>query len=381
MPAADPLATIVGLVAADVAGQIPVVVRPDTPLDTAAVLAAAADEPRRHGLDPEIPLLVVHTSGSSGTPRAVVRTVASWTTSLPGYSRLTGETADDVAWAPGSVASTLTLFALWHALATGVPAAGTGPWRGVPDVPVVAEATVVHAVPPVAADVLTARLDGALPRLRRLIVAGSAVPPVLRATAQAAGVQLVEYYGAAELSFVAADPDGRGLRPFAGVRLRVRDGRIEVRSPYVALGYLAGASGPLAVDREGWAGVGDLGRLTADGALLVAGRGDQAISVGSDIVLVADVERVLASVPGVAEVVCVGEPHARLGARLVAVVRPRRDAPDDLVQRLRRQARTALGPPARPVRYLLVDDLPRTPAGKVSRLAVPALVRRGRRPA
>jgi long-chain acyl-CoA synthetase len=367
--AADPVTTVAEMLAAQIVGEVPVVVLPDTPAKvTDALLDAAAREPSRRGLDPRTPLLVVLTSGTGGTPRAVVRTEASWSASLAGYSKLTGQTTDDVAWAPGAPASTLTLFALWHALATGVPVVATGRWRGVPAGGPATGATVVHAVPAVAADVVAARLDGALRALRRIVVAGAAVPATLREAARRAGVDLVEYYGAAELSFVAADADGRGLRAFPGVRLRVRDERIEVRSPYLALGYLGDVPGPLSVDAEGWASVGDLGRLGPDGILEVTGRGEDAICVGGCVVLAADVEAVLARVPGVADAVCVGEPHDRLGERVVAVVQPRpgEDWPA-LRARLRAEARKHLPEPARPVRLVARAELPRTHGGKVAR--------------
>jgi long-chain acyl-CoA synthetase len=334
------------------------------------LLAAAAGEHDRRRLDRRTPLLVVLTSGSSGRPRAVVRTVASWAASLPGYTALTRQTSRDVTWTPGGPASTLTLFALWHALATGVPVLAGAYRRGaVAAAPAADAVTVAHAVPAVAADLLAARLAGELPRLRRVVVAGAPVPATVREAAGRAGVDFVEYYGAAELSFVAADPDGRGLRPFPGVRLRVREGRIEVRSPYLGLGYLGDAAGPLTVDADCWAGVGDLGRLGPDGVLAVAGRGDEVISVGGDVVLAADVERVLAAVPGVAEVVSLGAPSDRLGWCVVAVVRPAPGLPgdSDLLAALRGAARSGLPRAARPVRYILVDELPRAAGGKVAR--------------
>jgi acyl-CoA synthetase (AMP-forming)/AMP-acid ligase II len=222
-------------------------------------------------------------------------------------------------------------------------------------------------VPPVLADVLTAREHGRLEALRTAVVAGAPLPAELRRRAHAAGVEVVEYYGAAELSFVAFDPDGAGLRPFPGCEVRVREGLVEVRSPYLSLGYLLppdASPGPSYQDGDGWMGVGDRGRLTAPGLLEVAGRGGQALSVGGQIVLAADVERVLGDVEGVIEVVCVGAPDGRLGQRTCAVVRTADGDGAALLRTLRGAARRQLPPAARPARYLLVDDLPRTAAGK-----------------
>ncbi|HET9654822.1 MAG TPA: class I adenylate-forming enzyme family protein, partial [Kineosporiaceae bacterium] len=222
-------------------------------------------------------------------------------------------------------------------------------------------------VPAVLADVVEARESGLLPRLRTAVVAGARLSGALRRRAEAAGLSVVEYYGATELSFVAVDPDGAGLRPFPGVELDLRNGgEIWVRSPYLALGYLDPATGgPLRRDPGGWCTVGDHGTLRPDGSLAVHGRGDRALSVGGHTVLTADVEAVLAEVDGVSELVCLAQPHHRLGERVVAAVRPA--AGCDPVPDLRRAARTRLPVAARPVRYLLFADFPRTPGGKVDR--------------
>ena len=117
---------------------------------------------------------------------------------------------------------------------------------------------------------------------------------------------------------------------------------IEVRSPYVARGYAEGG-GPLRVV-DGWAGVGDRGRLGEDGLLTVDGRGDDALTVGGATVLVADVERVLGAVDGVLEVACVGEAHPDLGERAVAAVRPEAGADAEALVR----AAPGRGPPQSP---------------------------------
>lgn len=354
---------------------MPVVV--DADLDDAAVdaLVAAAD---RLEPGPDGPLLVVQTSGSSARPRAVVRTERSWDASLEPFTRVVGLGPGDVVWAPGALSATLTLFAAWHALGTGLPLLATGRWRGVGACgPAVARATVVQCVPAVLADVLEAHDAGMLPALRTAVVAGAATPQRLRDRARAAGLRLVEYYGAAELSFVAVDADGTGLRQFPGAEVEVRDGLVHVRSPYVALGYLdPDDAGPLRRDADGWCTVGDRGRTT-HGRLEVAGRAGDAVTVGGHTVVAADVEAALRDVPGVAEVACVGEPHARLGERVVLAVQA--EPGTDPVPALREAARRALPPAARPVRYVVLSELPRTTGGKVARAALREVVTRAGR--
>lgn len=368
--AGDALGTLTGLLAAQLAGRTPVLLDPRTDLrDVARVLdavtriLAGAGVPAAHGL-------AVATSGSRGAPRTVVRTVASWRASLEPFGAVTGAAADDVAWVPGPLSSTLALWAVWHAVCTGVPVVASGPWASGRSRAAGQACTVLHAVPAVLADLPEPPGRGAA--LRRAVVAGAPLAPGVRRAAAAVGVQVVEYYGAAELSFVAVDTDGTGLRPFPGAQVRVRGGLIEVRSPYLALGYAEPTpAGPLLVHAGGWAGVGDRGTMREDGTLVVAGR-DDGIDVAGHTVPAADVEHVLRSVPGVTEVVCVPGPHGRAGTRVVAVLA---QAPPDLVAAMRAAARRELPPHARPVRYLAVPDLPRTPGGKPARDRIAALVR------
>lgn len=372
LPVTHPAEAVVTLLAAQQADAVPVVAAASWPADGLARALQLGDGLR--GPDGAAPLVVV-TSGSSGHPRAVVRTPGSWHVSLPAFDQLLEADCPRGAtmWVPGSADSTLTLFGIWHALATGRPVVAGGRWRGASSVPAGSAARAVHCVPSVLADILTARASGEVPRLLRAVVAGSALPPGLRRAAADLGVRVTEYYGAAELSFVAADLDGSGLRPFPGVEVSVRDGLIWSRSPYQALGYLdPGAGGPLQHDAQGWACVGDAGTMvpgppTGAGPVLeVRGRGDRSASVGGRVVVLDDVERALSGAPGVAEVVCFAEPDPRLGERVLCVVRPRPAGLAPPVRLLREAARAALPAHARPVRYVVRPDLPRTPGGKVA---------------
>jgi long-chain acyl-CoA synthetase len=315
------------------------------------------------------PCMVLPTSGTTSAPRAVLRTAASWTASFTAFSQVSGIGPRDVVWVPGGAGSTLTLFGVWHAEASGLPVVATGAWRGVPAAsaadPRVTEASVVQCVPPVFEDVVTAVERGDLPRLRLAVVAGAALPVSLRGRAHRAGLDVVEYYGAAELSFVAM---GRaGLRPFPGVDVVSRDGVLWCRSEYVAARCL-GPAGAFRREEWGWASVGDRGHVGPDGVVTVLGR-DAALLVGGSVVLAGDVEQVLGAVPGVRDVVCLAGSDPRLGERVVLVVEPLapgRAAPE-VVADLRSAARAGLPLPARPVRYVVRQGLPRTPGGKVAR--------------
>ena len=149
------------------------------------------------------------TSGSSGTPRIVLRTAASWAESFAAVSALLYDPAvpdaERVVALPAPPSSSLTLFSLAHALGGGPRPVFPGQDAGVDGG--FAEATSFHGTP----QALRALLDGGgLPRVRTALVGGSHLDQDLRADAESEGIRVVSYYGAAELSFVARR---RRLRP------------------------------------------------------------------------------------------------------------------------------------------------------------------------
>jgi acyl-CoA synthetase (AMP-forming)/AMP-acid ligase II len=377
----DPLALLTGLLAADRAGAVPLVCdpswRPEHRRAMLGALPAAVDGAAVHDL-----AWAGFTSGSTGRPRVVVRSRSSWTGSFAATDRLTGIGPDDTVLVPGSLSWSLTAFATAHALAAGATVLLTGDWSVPALRAALPAADVAHLVPHRLAAVLDERPD----RLRTAVVGGAALGTALRDRAADADVGVVAYYGATELSFVAVDPDGAGLRPFDEVEVALRPAaapgpaEVWVRSPWLAHGYLGDDGGPLRRDDDGWATVGDLadagGVDDGDRPLVLRGRADGAILTGGATVVPEDVEAVLAGVPGIDGVVVVGVPHTGLGEVVVAVVQ------GDGVRRaaLEAVARDRLAPAQRPRRWLAVDDLPRTSAGKPVRALISAGVADGALP-
>lgn len=293
------------------------------------------------------------TSGTSGAPRVVLRTAASWDRSFAAVSELLTDrpAADELILLPAPPASSLTLFSLAHAL-------GGGPRPVFPGGPRATEATLFHGTPQALRALLEAR---ALPRLRTALVGGAHLDAEVRADAESRGVRVVSYYGAAELSFVAIDA-GSGLRAFPGVEIDVRDGDLWVRSPYTALGYLGG-SGPLRTDGA-WSTVGDLATLDGE-VLTLRGRGDEAILTASATVIPDEVEAGLRMLPGVTDAVVFGIPTGRIGALVAAMVEVDTDVPPT-ARHLRSLAATRFAPAHLP-RLWFAGRLPRTASGKPAR--------------
>ena len=317
------------------------------------VVAAPGSRPTLGEL-PDATFLVVVTSGSSDHPRTLARSLSSWTDSFAPLAALAGLTATDRVLLSGPLHSTLYLFAALHTL-----------WLGAQLTDQAQDATAVHCVPMMLAALLDELPDRGV--LRTAVVAGSALPASLAVRAAARGIAVLEYYGAAELSFVAARRPPVAFRPFPGVELRETDGLLWARSAYLALGYVGAGQdrpGPLRVDDEGYATVGDLGELGSDGSLRVFGRADAAITTGGATVVAEDVEAVLSNVAGVRAAAAIGLPHPRLGQLLTAVVEL--DPGTDLAS-VRASTRSRLTGAGRPRRWLVRRDLPRTPGGKIAR--------------
>ncbi|GGO02148.1 putative acyl--CoA ligase YhfT [Microbispora rosea subsp. aerata] len=390
---ADPVALLVAVLAADLAGVTPLLCdhawseERRAQVMAAVPVAAGFDAPMpeadgppvRHLPGPDDLTWACFSSGSTGRPRAVVRRRASWTGSFAHLDALAGIGPDDVVLIPGPLVSSLYGFAAVHALAAGATAVVPGRWSPGALAEQSRRATVVHVVPHRLTAVLDAVRAAGGP-LRTAVVGGAALDAAARIAAGAAGVRVVSYYGATELSFVAVDVAGSGLRPFPGVEIDVRVppgqdlGEVWVRSPWLCEGYLAGATGPLRRDDDGWMTVGDLAEPYRPGDVLrLRGRGDGAIQTGGATVVPEDVEEVLRKAPGVDDVVVVGTPHPYLGAVVTAVV----EGEGASRTALEAVARAELDPAQRPRRWYAAASLPRTPTGKPARGLVAARLAAG----
>ncbi|MDG4821115.1 fatty acid--CoA ligase family protein [Asanoa sp. WMMD1127] len=300
------------------------------------------------------------TSGSTGAPRMIVRTAASWAASFAGVERLTGLTKDDVVYLPSPLVSSVTMFSVAHARSIG--ATVVLPRRHAVSTSDLTEATVLHGTPYALRDVVESR---ATHRLRVALIGGARLDPALRRRAEAGGIQVISYYGAAELSFVAVDPDGQGLRPFDGVELRVEDGVLWVRSAYFASGYLGTADGPFRRTADGWGTVGDL--VDTDAPLRLRGRSDGAILTAAATVVPEDVEAALLGIDGIADAVVFALPHERTGELVAALIETEPGRRPPTVAELRASAGSLLTGSHRPRRWFWTDRLPRTAAGKPAR--------------
>jgi len=159
------------------------------------------------------------------------------------------------------------------------------------------------------------------------------------------------------------------------VRIRVADaqgrdvptgevGEVLIAGPSVMAGYWGNAEASAAAIREGWLWTGDMGCLDADGFLTLKDRSKDLIISGGSNIYPREVEEVLLTAPGVAEVSVVGAPDAQWGEVVVAfVVAAPGAAPDNAA--LDAHCLDNLARFKRPKRYVWLPALPKNNYGKV----------------
>jgi len=142
-------------------------------------------------------------------------------------------------------------------------------------------------------------------------------------------------------------------------------GQLEVRGPELCLGYLDPAHTATSFT-DGWFRTGDLATLSADGAVTIVGRAKDIIVRGGENISVKEVEDYLLDHPAVTDVAVVGIPDDILGERacMFVVTTGPRPTLDELSSYLLSHdiAKHKL-----PEFLLVVDELPRTPSGKIQK--------------
>ena len=129
-------------------------------------------------------------------------------------------------------------------------------------------------------------------------------------------------------------------------------------------GYWRNPEATAAALRDGWLWTGDIGTLDADGFLTLKDRSKDLLISGGSNIYPREVEEVLLTARGVAEVAVVGAPDAEWGEVVVAFVVPQ---PGHTLDPAALDAH-CLGHIARfkrPKRYVVVDALPKNNYGKV----------------
>lgn len=352
---------------------------------------------------PDAAFYVGFTSGSSGRPKAFVRSHRSWWESFERFSGLYPIDPEGTVFVPGPLSSSHFLFGALHALHAGataelVTSAEYSPEHVANRLEQLDRLAGLYVVPTMLAQHAQGAPSPSASDPDYIFCAGARLEAAVRERARQRfpTSRLVEYYGASELSFVAIQVDGDGTPPgsvgrvFPGVEVSIRDedervvapgetGVVFARSPLVFMGYRGEAPQSGARRLEGgWLTVGDRGSLDEHGHLVIAGRGSSLIITGGANVQPEEVEEVVAAYPGVSACAVVGLPDPTWGEVVCAAVVM---GPGAALARgdLRGHVAGTLARYKRPRRYVILEGpLPIGRTGKVDRQAVRKLVVDGR---
>jgi 2-furoate---CoA ligase len=197
----------------------------------------------------------------------------------------------------------------------------------------------------------------------------------------------VNHYGSSEVYTVTVEQDAArkpGSAGRAGINQLIRVVQLNAASPsaltqpgedgeIVALlagdeafeGYWRRPDADAVALRAGWYFTGDTGYLDSEGDLFVTGRVDDMIITGGENVSPVEVESCLSLHPAVSEVAVVGLPDERLSKVVAAFIRP---AGPVKVEDLDRHCRSSgLADYKRPRRFVFVEEIPKSPVGKLLR--------------
>ncbi len=185
------------------------------------------------------------------------------------------------------------------------------------------------------------------------------------------GLEVCSMYGTTEIGVVLASypgaPDfpvkkGALGKAVPGTEVQVQDDAGRPCAP--------GVTGQLMVLRRGqWIPTKDLGRIDADGYFFHGGRADDVIISAGWTMSAVEIENVILMHPDALEAAVIGVPDALRGQVVKAFVVGTRPAAEReaFTQEIQELVKTKLSQHEYPRHVALVDELPKTPAGKVHR--------------
>jgi acyl-CoA synthetase (AMP-forming)/AMP-acid ligase II len=336
---------------------------------------------------PGQPRLLLHSSGTTGRPKIVLR-------DAPSLDAVSANMANAIHFRPEdrvlAIVPLCHSYGLEHGLLAPLWAGSTVHLCAGLDMdtvlPQLADAaiTIFPTVPSACEMMCRVARSRTFSGLRKIYTAGAPLPASVADAFELMFDQRIgQLYGATEIGSVAwsdpADPhfDPKSVgQPFEGVRIKIADtttgdpltpgheGEVLISATSMFRGYLNQIQCPL---RDGFFPTGDLGRLDHHGNLTITGRLKLLIEVGGLKVNVLEVEETLASHPSVKEAAVVPLRVTETVSRLKAIVTPRDmnhpPVPDDL----RKFLRDRLSPHKVPRVIEVRESLPRSATGKLLR--------------
>jgi cyclohexanecarboxylate-CoA ligase len=341
---------------------------------------------------PESIKFVLYTSGTTGVAKGVLHTHETIARVLRGCMEFWRVEPQDAILMPSPVTHiTGYLWGLEAPFCWGSPTVLMERWNAEEAIDLIERHAVAMTIS--ATTFLQELLDAAerrgtgLASLKAFACGGASVPPALihRANRMLARCRSFRVYGATEVPLIGrgcVDPDDDataaetdGIIVDFEVKILLDDGRaaadgvegeILARGAAQCVGYVDAEATRNSFDEEGYFHTGDLGFRTLRGALVITGRKKDLIIRGGENISAKEIEDILIVHPSVRDVAVVSMPHVRLGEAVCAFVISSNPALTlrDLVCHLEK---AGIARQKFPERLELVEDMPRTPAGKIKK--------------
>lgn len=340
---------------------------------------------------------VIYTSGTTAEPKGVQHTSNSLIAELHRSPTPPPETPGVVSLQPFPAGHTAGLCAMLGPFAHGCETIMLDSWDAGIGARLIEEhrVTAMAGTPFFIDSLLEAAESGAgdISSLRYGITGGAGVPPSLIERADALGWRVARCYGCTEGPSITASEAGDSLehrarsdgRPLYGNRLRILDENGEevpagVEGEIVAIGpeHFVSYSDPEfnreAFTADGWLRTGDIGRLDEEGFLTVTDRRKDIIIRGGENISSKEVEDVLVDHPAVLAGAATGIPDRRYGEVVCAFVIVEPGVELELEALREHFFASGIARQKTPERLVLVDELPRTAAGKVKKHELRAML-------
>ena len=146
-------------------------------------------------------------------------------------------------------------------------------------------------------------------------------------------------------------------------------GEIVIRGENVTAGYENNPTANAEGFAHGWFRTGDQGRVDDEGYLSITGRLKEIINRGGEKISPREVDEILMDHPAVAQVVCFGMPHPKLGEEVAAVV-VLREGQAATERELAAFVATRAADYKVPKKILFMDEIPKGATGKLQRIGL-----------
>ncbi len=328
---------------------------------------------------------IMYTSGTTGNPKGVMQTFGNHFHSAVGSALNLGLTPNDVWLAAVPIFHISGLSIMMRSLiyGMGVVLYERFDVERINQELLTGQVTTISVVPVMLKQLLAQLPAGAVyhERFRTMLLGGGPTDLTTLEKATAAGIEIVQSYGMTETAsqVIALDASsatrklGSAGKPLFPVEVRVQKvndadkvGRIQIKSPTLAVGYLNRPDKYAEAFVDGWFDTGDMGWLDDEGFLYVEGREGDMISSGGENVFPDEIESVYGEADAIAQMSVVGIPDDRWGAVPVAFVMFKGEQTMDF-EALRNFGRDRLAHYKVPVRFFETETFPRTASGKIQR--------------